>query len=194
MWLLLVGMIVSSFGCRAIETGKRHFIQGPIKCYRDRVWAERAYNLRFGNCERPYGQHFEAGFIDGYCSVCCGGDGFVPAMPPEEYWGNEYQSGDGARCVNSWFEGYPAGAAAARQDQAGDFNDIYVSRMMQAALSQEQSENVLPADVPVVKPEHEGSAFKPSGPDSNDQGSDPVATTPAGVMPVGWDTDYRFER
>ena len=194
MWLLLVGLMISSFGCRAIETGRRHFIQGPIKCYRDRVWAERAYNLRYGNCERPYSKHFEAGFIDGYSSVCCGGDGFVPAMPPEEYWGNEYQSGDGARCVNSWFEGYPAGAAAAKQDQAGDFNDIYVSRMMQAAMSQEKSENVLPADVPVVKPEHEGTAHKPSHPDSMGQGSDPVAPPPPGVMPVGWDTDDRFER
>ena len=188
-------LICGSVGCRAIESYQRHFIQGPIKCYRDAVWAKRAFNMRYGNCGRAYGDHFERGFIDGYCSVCEGNDGFVPAMPPDEYWGNEYQTGDGAQCVNAWFEGYPAGAAAAKQDKAGKFNDIYVSKMMQAALSQESAPNVLPDDVPVVQPESAEESTPPAPLDeAANRSIDPRMVLPGGVMPVGWENDVRYQR
>ena len=144
--LVMVSMIAllicGSFGCRCVQTFQTAYVDGPIKCYRDRVWAERAYNVRFGKCSRAFGKHFERGFIEGYCSVSEGGDGFVPAMPPQEYWGSEYQTADGAQCVNTWFEGYPAGATAAKQDKAGNYHEIYISKMMDSAITQIQESPV----------------------------------------------------
>ena len=115
-----------------------------VEIYRDRVWAKRAYNLRYGNCERSYGNHFRNGFIEGYCDVCNGGSGYVPAMPPDSYWSNEYQCADGAKCVNAWFEGYPAGAAAAKKDAAGTYRDVYISNMINSAITQEKAKDDLP--------------------------------------------------
>ena len=59
--------------------------------YRDQVWARRAYNLRFANCNRQYEDHFRNGFCAGYSDVSNGGDGFVPALPPDQYRGFEFQ-------------------------------------------------------------------------------------------------------
>ncbi len=118
--------------------------------YRDMVWAKRAYNLRYANCDRSYAEHFENGFCAGYSSICDGGDGYVPALPPEDYRSYEYQSPDGAKCVNSWFEGYPAGVAAARKDKAGTYHDVLISRMINSAVQQSKTQAVLPDDVKVV--------------------------------------------
>lgn len=125
-------------------------------CYRDKVWAKRACNLRYSNCNRPYGSHFQSGFEAGYESICKGGDGYVPATPPECYWGFDYQTPDGAQCVNAWFEGFPSGVAAAKRDRAGTYRDVYVSRMIQSAMAQESTPKKAPSDVPVVNPETPG--------------------------------------
>jgi hypothetical protein len=120
--------------------------------YRDMVWAKRAYNLRYGNCERPYGEHYYNGFCSGYADVCNGGDGYVPALPPAAYRTPRFQSADGAQCVNAWFEGYPAGVAAAKQEKVGNFNNVLVSKMIDTAVSTENNTNrLLPSDVPVTQ-------------------------------------------
>lgn len=117
--------------------------------YRDKVWAKRACNLRYSNCDRPYASHFQTGFEAGYQDICEGGDGYVPATPPEKYWGFDFQTPDGAKCVNAWFEGYPAGVAAAKRDRAGTYRDVYVSRMIQSALVQENGKRQAPPTVSV---------------------------------------------
>ena len=132
-------------------------------CYRDNVWAKRACNLRYSNCNRPYSNHFEAGFEAGYIDICNGGDGYVPATPPECYWGFDYQTPDGAQCVNAWFEGYPSGVAAAKRDRAGTYRDVYVSRMIQSAISLDKATKTTPQDVPVVKPEDKVPTVTPDG-------------------------------
>ncbi len=141
-------MISQSVGCSSIS--RLGFGEAIAVGYRDLVWAKRAYNLRFGNCDRPYAEHFQNGFCSGYTDVCHGGDGYVPALPPAEYRGFEFQSIDGSQCVNSWFEGYPAGVAAAKQDKAGNFHDVMISRMVNSAIKQEKAKPVLPQDVPIV--------------------------------------------
>ena len=118
--------------------------------YRDRVWAQRAYNLRFANCNREYGDHFRNGFYSGYSDVSNGGDGYLPALPPDEYRGYEYQCAEGSKCVDTWFEGYPAGVAAAREEKAGDYHEMHVSRMIDQAITQDNTTNTLPIDVPVA--------------------------------------------
>ena len=107
--------------------------------YRDAVWSRRAYNLRYGNCDRPFSNHFRDGFCAGYMDVSNGGDGYVPALPPQEYRGYEYQSAEGAQCVNTWFEGYPAGVAAAKQDKTGEYKDMFISKMINSAITQENA-------------------------------------------------------
>ncbi|MGB1929875.1 MAG: hypothetical protein ACPIA2_13485 [Mariniblastus sp.] len=124
--------------------------EASMLTYRDTVWAKRAFNLRYGNCKRAYAKHFENGFCAGYTDMCNGGDGYVPALPPEEYRAPEYQSADGAKCVNSWFEGYPAGVAAAKKDKSGTYHDVLISRMIDSAIDQSNTDPVLPADVQVV--------------------------------------------
>ena len=120
--------------------------------YRDRVWAQRAFNLRFANCNREYADHFKNGFCAGYTDVSGGGDGYLPALPPEEYRSYEYQCAEGSKCVDSWFDGYPAGVAAAREDKAGNYSDVHVSRLIERAVTQQNAPNVLPSDVPVTRP------------------------------------------
>ncbi len=120
--------------------------------YRDAVWAKRAYNLRFANCNREYSDHFQNGFCAGYSDMCNGGDGYLPALPPEEYRGYEYQCAEGAKCIDTWFDGFPAGVAAAREEQAGKFHEMHISRMIGQAVTQSKAPKVLPSDVPVAKP------------------------------------------
>ena len=130
--------------------------------YRDRVWAQRAYNLRFANCNREFEDHFKNGFCEGYSDVCNGGDGYTPALPPEEYRGFEYQCAEGSKCVDSWFAGYPAGVAAAREEDAGSYHKMHVSRMIDQAIVQNNATNTLPSDVPVTKPS--ASLIPPTAP------------------------------
>jgi len=141
-------MIAQSIGCASFS---RLGVGEAIAVgYRDIVWAKRAFNLRYGNCERPYAEHFENGFCAGYTDVANGSDGYVPALPPTEYRGFEFQSVDGSRCVTTWFEGYPAGVAAAKQDKAGSYHDVMISRMVHSAIQQENTKAILPQDIPIA--------------------------------------------
>ena len=162
-------MVLPSSGCSSnLRLGSLGFGDALLEGYRDRVWAKRAFNLRYNNCDIPYQSHFQNGFVEGYCDTCNGGDGYVPALPPSEYRGFEFQSPDGAQCVKSWFEGYPAGVAAANKDRAGEFHDIYTSRMINSAITQDKAKHILPNDVPVLTtnefgvPQRTDAAKKPT--------------------------------
>ena len=150
-------LITQSVGCSTMD----NMLQEPISGYRNHVWANRAYNLRYSDCERRYSDDFKKGFVEGYCDVCDGGDGYVPATAPENYWGYQHQSPEGAGCVNSWFQGYPLGAQAAKKDGGGAFHDVYVSKMMQSAVTQQNANHVLPDDVPVVAPQRPAPEIGP---------------------------------
>ncbi len=145
-------LVIPASGCASgIRIPRLGFGDALLEKYRDNVWAKRAYNLRYANCDISYPEHFQNGFIAGYCQKCNGGDGYVPPLPPDEYRGYEFQSADGAQCVKAWFDGFPAGVAAAKKDRAGDFHDIYTSKMVNSALVQDSAKHVLPDDVPVLK-------------------------------------------
>jgi hypothetical protein len=160
MLCFFLALIVPLTGC--VSGGG--YLDGHISNYRNHVWGNRAYNLRYGNCDRDYPEHFKRGFIDGYTDVCNGGDGYVPAVPPEDYWSHQYQSQEGANCVNTWFKSYPLGAKAAREDGAGAFQKVYISKMVRSAIVQDRADHVLPDDVPVVTPEKEVAKKLPAGP------------------------------
>jgi len=145
-------LVIPSSGCASgLRIPRLGLGDALLEKYRDNVWAKRAFNLRYANCDIPYADHFENGFVAGYCQKCNGGDGYVPPLPPDQYRGYEFQSADGAQCVKAWFDGFPAGVAAAKKDRAGDFHDIYTSKMVNSAIVQETAKHVLPDDVPVLK-------------------------------------------
>lgn len=147
--VLALACLLSTTGCQGFVPGGS-MVDNIFVRHRDRVWAARAYNEQCGGRMIPFGDHHRRGFVEGYCSVCRGGDGYVPAVPPRDYWTSQYQSAQGAQCVNAWFEGFPAGAEAARSDNAGRFNDLYVSRMLEAAVVQEKQGVRLPSETEIV--------------------------------------------
>lgn len=157
---IIVVLIVQSVGCSTM--GHSGGFRDPVNGYRNHVWANRAYNLRYADCQRKYSDDFKRGFIEGYGDVCCGGDGFVPATAPDSYWGYQYQTPEGAKCVNAWFTAYPLGAAAAKRDGVGAFHEVYISKMIKSAVVQDEASHVLPDDVPVVASEQPASMTRPA--------------------------------
>jgi hypothetical protein len=177
--------LFQSIGCRNTR-------EAVALSWRDLVWSRRAYNLRYGNCDQEFGDHFRAGFQAGYEDICNGGDGYVPALPPDDYRGVEYQCEEGAQCVNAWFEGYPAGVAAARKDRVGNYNDVLISRMINSALAQEKAEHVLPQDVPVVDPAR--NLLPGSGATSDNIASYPEMGGPSpSNIRTAWRSKFRSE-
>ena len=167
-----LGFLMQSTGC--ISGPGAGLFEDPMNGYRNHVWSNRAYNLRFGSTDPEFATHFKQGFIDGYQAVCDGGDGYVPAVPPEQYWSYQYQSPEGAKCVNTWFKAYPLGVKAAREDGAGAFQKVYISKMIQSAIVQDKADHVLPDDVPVVTAEKQ--VTEPPRPAGNS--SDPSFNAP----------------
>ena len=138
-WFALVcfGFLVisSSSGCfhTPHRFGDRAFSRAFTN-WRNYVWAKRAYHMQYGNCDVPCADDFRNGFIAGYCNVCDGKDGYVPALPPEQYWDSRYQTADGQKRTKMWFAGFPAGAKAARATGAGAFTEIPISNMLDKAI------------------------------------------------------------
>ena len=178
--LLLILLVLPSTGCTGrLRLPRLGIGDALLERYRDTVWAKRAFVLRYNNCDIPFADHFENGFIAGYCQQARGGDGYVPPLPPAEYRGIEFQSEDGAKCVKAWFDGFPAGVAAAGKDRAGDYHSIYTSKMMVAAMAQDKAKHILPDDVPVLK----GSGQSPAaGPAYRQARLPSSATTPVSTM------------
>lgn len=152
--VLAVCAISQLTGCcnRVLPRACGTMVDNMFANYRECVWARRAYNLEYGTRWRPFADHFRRGFVEGYCNICEGGDGYVPAMPPRDYWGYEFQSEQGSQCVGAWFEGYPAGVAAARKARAGKHSDLYISRMIDAAVKQEQTGVRMASSVKITSP------------------------------------------
>lgn len=114
------------------------FMQQQVACMQERVWARRAFHLRYGHCERIHADHFRDGFVSGYCNACDGGGTDVPALPPEKYWGFQYRNQEGVDMQTAWFEGYEAGAQSAVSDGPGAFQNIQVSRQIEQAIASAQ--------------------------------------------------------
>ena len=134
MLLICVGSL-NSVGCQVATRAfqnyrKKGYPEKAFEGYRDHVWAKRSYNLRFGNCNMAYEGDFHDGFIEGYCNSCNGGDGTPPALPPNEYWGTQYQNTNGQKAIQAWYKGYPEGVKAAKQDGVAQNKKIFISNEM----------------------------------------------------------------
>jgi hypothetical protein len=141
---LLAGLIiVGSSGC-SLFTGIRDYIAYNDTCndfvigWRNEVWAKQSWHdNKHCFADRPYLKHFGEGYQAGYRDVAAGGNGCPPALPPRCYWAWHYQSPEGQAKVAAWFEGYPHGAATAERDNAGGWQEIQVSHLIETQYSPE---------------------------------------------------------
>lgn len=101
--------------------------------YRNEAWAAKAWHCRKHKfCNKKYLSDVEAGFRAGYESVAQGGNGCVPSICPQSYWGWQYQAADGQCRMNAWFEGFPLGVQAAEQDGIGHWSQVRTAMPMPA--------------------------------------------------------------
>jgi hypothetical protein len=113
--------------------------------YRNSAWGAKAWHCRKHRfCNKRYLSDFERGFRDGYASVAAGGNGCVPAVCPQSYWGWQYQAADGQARINAWFEGFPLGVQAAEQDGIGNWSQIGLPMATPAPLPAPM--NAMPMD------------------------------------------------
>lgn len=167
---------------------KMGYPEKAFEGYRDFVWAQRAFNLRYGNCDIAHSEDFREGFLEGYCEMCEGGNGHTPALPPQEYWSERFQSQQGKKSVESWFRGYPEGVRAAKQDGVSQFRNVYMSNEMKMALKLSKKQNnstVTSEDIennnpsPVPFPQSSPGSYAP-----------PFPATPANLNPSASEFDY----
>ena len=129
-----LGLLISpSVGC-TMATGfgqnmaGNHALDDFMIGYRNQAWAAKAWQCRKQRfCNKQFLGDFEKGFRAGYESVAQGGNGCVPAVCPQSYWGWQYQTADGQARMNAWFEAYPMGVAAAEEDGIGNWSQVQTS-------------------------------------------------------------------
>jgi hypothetical protein len=83
---------------------------------RNRKLAKLAWRtVRCANPDAAYSKDYEAGFEDGFAHYLYrGGNGEPPPLPPKHYRKIAYQTPQGYRAIEDWFEGYRHGASVAR--------------------------------------------------------------------------------
>jgi hypothetical protein len=84
------------------------------RCCHDAKMAWLRCRDLYANVCNPY--DFGQGFRDGYESICMGGNGCPPAMPPRTYWSTCCHSTDGNCRVMAWYDGFHHGVLAAQCD------------------------------------------------------------------------------
>ncbi len=141
--LALLGLTVLTLGlsgCSAIwnDGWIDQCMQRHVSRLHDRVWAKRAFHLRYGHCKRVHADHFEAGFVEGYCEVCNGGQGMSPTVPPEKYWGFQYRTREGSEMQNAWYAGFEAGSGSARTDGGGTWRGLRIPQELRDAMLEAQ--------------------------------------------------------
>jgi hypothetical protein len=70
---------------------------------------------------------FREGYTQAYVDLAEGGNGEVPAVPPERYWKSKYRSAEGYSRAEDWFAGYRAGVEMAQAEGISQFNTIPTS-------------------------------------------------------------------
>lgn len=123
------------------------------------LYAEVAYPFDFGQ-----------GFRDGYETVCMGGDGCRPAMPPRSYWSHHYQCDEGRCQIMAWYDGFHHGVLAAQCDgcagrcQVLCANDLYGEKPCETDYSDIRHRVVPESEMPGYPSDgmHYGPGMEPS--------------------------------
>lgn len=165
--------------------------------YRNDAWAAKAWHCRKQRfCNRRNLSDLEAGFRAGYMSVAEGGNGCVPAVCPQAYWGFQYQDCNGQSRMNSWFEGFPLGVAAAEEDGIGHWSQVPTSLPMPApvqpmvpmgAAAAGVGAGMMPGAEPILAPVPDPAANKavmpPAAPKSAARTAAPKTAMPKTMAP-----------
>ena len=105
-------------GCSCARNG----LDTSLKYFESKV----AYLHAAPNClTHDQERHYERGFRCGYVHVAKGRKGCPPAVPPEQYWAHKYQSPSGRQYIGLWYDGYRAGAAAAKCNGLDAYHRVY---------------------------------------------------------------------
>ena len=120
---LLLSVALPLTGCSGMKSFDDH-----ERCLRNKCLAQCAWH-EWSWCydDLEHSQHFAGGFKTGYKDILDGGKGCQPTLPPERYWKCSYESHDGRRRINAWFDGFSHGALAALQDGYGKLSGIPLS-------------------------------------------------------------------
>ncbi len=146
--------------------------------HRNRVFAAKAwYREQHCHKNRPHLDEFKAGFLQGYMDIAEGGDGCLPCVAPDQFWGWRYQSPDGQAAINAWFAGYPLGIKAAEQDGVGHWGHSHYGEHSIATTSKPQETSATPAQP--------GGEPLPTGPDGLPMMQETILPGSARFVPDG---------
>lgn len=143
-WLLAC-LIVASCGCVSTHDAMKVMIFQPRKFHeykQSQILAEKSIQFAETAWLEMYGGRatspdFQRGFIEGYADfIQFGGNGNPPALPPRDYWQEEYQNPQGQVAINEWFAGFREGAHAARASGLRSQVTIPVSGLAPQHVSQ----------------------------------------------------------
>ena len=153
LFLAASTLLLASSGC-SFSRGLRQYAaynddtNDFVLGWRNSVWARQAWLDRASHfADQPQLGSFGAGFRAGYTDIASGGNGCPPPLPPRKYWGWKYQTPEGQAKVAAWFSGYPYGVRAGEEEQAGEYQNIQVSYLIEKQYSPEfQSGEMLDLD------------------------------------------------
>lgn len=137
---ILIGLILTGMGtgCYELREGMNDWAMSTKSHFQARhAW----HRLKPYYKDLPHCDDFKDGFLEGYCSVACGGTGCQPTLPPREYWSVWYQNPEGQQMQHAWFDGYSHGALAAQQDNVPVWNQIVISNQARTHLAAGDAEH-----------------------------------------------------
>jgi hypothetical protein len=183
-------VLAGASGCtlltNALKQIQRHeCLDEFMIAHRNRVFAAKAwYREQHCHKDRPFLDEFKAGFLQGYMDIAEGGNGCLPCVAPDQYWGWRYQSPDGQAAINAWFAGYPLGVKAAEQDGVGYWGHTHYGEHSVATTSKPKEPQ---AEAP-EKPQ-------PTGPDGLPLMEETIVPGSARFVPDGQPVEaYELER
>lgn len=150
---LAIVTLVFGNGCHVLMAPAA-IIAAPVRgihnhlCYNETIddfaieWRNRARARKAWKAERhrfaghPHIHDLEKGFKDGYVEAASGAPGCLPITPPRSYWGWKHHSQCGQEQINTWFEGFPYGVAAAEQEGVVYYSQLPISDTILTQIEQ----------------------------------------------------------
>ncbi len=185
-------LTISTAGCSVVHNGYMAFSRSgtwndTVVVLRNRSNSAKSWHRRKHNfCNEKHSQDFCNGYRAGYEAMCSGSDGCTPAFPPSNYWGWEYQSGEGQARTSAWFAGYPQGVRAAEEEGAANWHQLQMSAGMQ---NQFQNAGVL-THQGAVYPIPDSSGPNGLGPNSDGLGGLPTPNMSGAPIPAPSSGDF----
>jgi len=178
-------LLLALGGCQQVKTCVDDCVIGcRNECYAEMAWLSCKSNYNDVECKCDFGK----GFKDGYIAVASGGSTCLPALPPERYWGFEYQNPEGQERQLAWFNGYSYGAIYAEQEGISDWSRIVTAPTLPPYRKRRPAKisAAAAADTDLNAPAVEGEAYPVPQPMPSDEPRyAPTPEASAGVIELG---------